>query len=173
MKILMQEVDSKTVWGKSMRSNKHKMSQKNLPEGNIFSELLKENFVPLLSSAISRSAYWQVGGIDSDLKQAEDYDLFIKISRDFKVRAVQEVVCTYRVHQLNLSHIQLEDDYKESISIVSKYMPSDEAKKGIRSHQNAYGVYEIRMGNILWGFKRIFFHGKFLTLICKTIQRLQ
>lgn len=161
-----------TAWVRSMRSYKYKRNRQRLPEGNIFFKLLKENFVPLLSSAVSRSAYWQVGGINPELKQAEDYDLFIKISKDFKVRAVQEIVCSYRVHRLNITHVQLEDNYKEAISIVSQYMPIDNARKGIQSHQNAFAVYEIRMGDILGGLKRILFHGNLFLLMLIILKKL-
>jgi glycosyltransferase involved in cell wall biosynthesis len=162
-----------TAWVRTMRSsNKKKLSRQHLPEGNIFSKLLKENFVPLVSGVVSRSAYWQVGGIKPELKQAEDYDLFIKISKDFKVRAVQEIVCNYRVHQLNMTHSHLETNYKESISLVSKYLPIDSAKKGLQSHQNAYAVHEIRMGSIFGGLKRILFHGNLLILISIILKKL-
>ena len=168
MKMLLQEGSgSNTGWGKLMHAHKQGRIRQHLPEGNIFPELLKENFVPLLSCMVLRSAYWQSGGIDPKLKQAEDYDLFVKVSKDSRVRAVQEVVCSYRIHGSNLSHSQLEDNYREAISIVSKYLPGDDAKKGIRSHQTAFAVTQIRKGYILGGLRRLLFHGEALTLIRK------
>ena len=172
MRMLVEEGSSlNSGWGKGMQAYKRDRNRQRLPEGNIFPELLKENFVPLLSSVVRRSAYWQVGGIDPELKQAEDYDLFVKISKDFKVRAVQEIMCDYRVHDSNLSHGQLEDNYREAISIVSRYMPGGDASKGIRSHQTAFAAAEIRKGNILGGLRRLFLHGEALSLIRKTIRR--
>jgi len=172
MRMLMEKGSGlNTGWGKNMRVSKRDRSHKYLPEGDIFQELLKENFVPLLSSVVRRSAYWQVGGIDPELKQAEDYDLFVKISKDFRVRAVQEIVCDYRIHDSNLSHVQLEDNYREAISIVSRYMPGDDASNGIRSHQTAFAAAEIRKGDIFSGLRRLLFHGEALSLIRKAIRR--
>lgn len=162
-----------TVWGRFMRNYDRNRNKQYLPEGYIFSELLKENFVPLLSSIVRRSAFWHVGGIYPELKQAEDYDLFLKISKDFKVRSLQDILCIYRVHQSNLSNIQLEDDYKESISIVSQYLPSDNAKQGLKSHQNALAVYEIRMGRVFSGLIRILFHGGLLLLMHKIFKQIR
>jgi len=159
-----------TNWSSLMGNYKVNRRKKILPEGFIFSELLKENFIPLLSSIFSRAAFWKVGGIDPSLKQAEDYDLFLKLSKDFKVRSLQEVLCTYRVHQSNLSSVQLEDDYKESISIVSQYLPSYSAKQGLKFHHNALAIHEIRVGKVIRGLKRVLIHGSVFSLIHKIIR---
>jgi glycosyltransferase involved in cell wall biosynthesis len=74
----------------------------NLPEGDIFSELVsKGNFIPLLSVLIKREAFWKVGGIDNSFNQAEDYYIFVKISEKYQVRCVQNVCCKYRIHNFN------------------------------------------------------------------------
>ncbi len=172
MRMLLEEGDGlDTGWGKGMHAYERDRNRQHLPEGEVFPELLKENFIPLLSSVVRRSTYWQVAGIDPKLKQAEDYNLFVKISKDFKVRAVQEIVCVYRVHNSNLSHAQLEDNYREAISIVSRYLPGDDASKGIRSHQTAFAIAEIRKGDILGGVRRLLLHGEALLLVRKAIRR--
>jgi glycosyltransferase involved in cell wall biosynthesis len=174
MRILVEKGSGlNTGWGKGMYTyNKKGRDREYLLEGNVFSELLKKNFVPLLSCAVHRSAYWQVGGINSELRQAEDYDLFVKISKDFKVRAVQEVICSYRVHDSNLSHAQEEDSYREAIAIVRRYLPKKDARNGIRSHQNAYAVSQIRKGDVLSGLMRLLFHGNILLTVRKMIVRI-
>lgn len=141
-----------------------------LPEGNIFPDLLKENFVPLLSGMVRRSAYWSVGGIDPVFRQAEDYDLFVKISKVFAARVVQEKVCTYRIHGSNLSHAQAEDNYWEAIAIVSRYLPMPEAQRGIRSHQTSFAADEIRQGRILDGLKRVMARGDVALFTSKLVK---
>jgi glycosyltransferase involved in cell wall biosynthesis len=172
MRILTDERSSlDTEWSNNMSNYTRHRKWEHLLEGDVFSELLKENFIPLVSSVVLRSAYWQVGGIDEKLKQAEDYDLFIKISKDFKVRAVQEIVCDYRVHDSNLSNVQLADNFKEAISIVSRYMPSSDASKGIRSHQTAFAAVEIRGGKIISGIVRLLIYGNLYSLMSKAFHR--
>lgn len=95
-----------------------------LPSGNIFNLLLFECFIPLPSVMIRRSLYNQVGGINSTLEVAEDYDIFLKIARISNVCAVNEVLGVYRVHDSNMSHVSVEKTFDESIEIVKEYFPS-------------------------------------------------
>lgn len=157
----------KTGWGRRQQNYIHEKKWHHFPEGNIFSPLLKENFVPLVSAVARRSAYQAVGGIDPALTQSEDYDLFLKISKDFKARAVQEAVCVYRVHGSNLSHSQVRKNYEEAVTIVSRYLPEDEARQGIRSHQTAFAANEIREGHIAGGLKRLLLYGDVLLFMSK------
>ena len=172
MRILLDQANADTNWGRGISTHARYRNLQQLPEGNVFSELLKENFIPLLSAVVRRLAYWQVGGIDPTLKQAEDYDLFLKISKEFKVRAVHEIVCDYRVHDSNLSHIQMEENYTESIAIVNQYIPSINAIDGIRSHQTAYAVYKIKNGFIVSGIRDLILRGSLNFLIRKTVLKI-
>lgn len=166
---LVEEGGLETRMGRAMQAYERGRTQRRLPEGNIFPDLLKGNFLPLLSGVVRRSAYWSVGGIDSAFTQAEDYDLFVKISRAFKVRAVQKVVCSYRIHGSNLSHTQAEDNYQEAMAIVGRYLPAPEAKVGLRWHQTYFAASEIRQGRILAGLRRLRVHGDILLFISKSV----
>ncbi len=169
--ILLEESGRQTGLGRRMEAFRQRRAQRRLPEGNIFPDLLKWNFVPLLTSVVRRSAYWSVGGIDPIFKLGEDYDLFVKISKVYKARAVQKAVCSYRVHCSNQSHKAV-DGYLEVLTIVSRYLPIAEAKVGIR-HQLIYlAVEEIRQGLILRGIMRIL-RGDMLLFVLKLAQFVQ
>jgi len=118
---------------------------------------------------VRRSAYWSVGGIDPVFRQAEDYDIVVKISRIFKVRAIQDIVCHYRMHDSNLSHMQVQDNFIESISIVSRYLPDPNAKISIRWYQTCLAVEEMRQGRIIDGLKRLLIKGDLFLFINKSI----
>lgn len=171
MRLWIQEEGLKSEWGRSMGAYRQQSATR-LPEGDIFPELLRNNFVPLLSSIVRRSAYWSVGGIDPTFKQAEDYDLFVKISDQFKVRAVQEDICCYRVHDTNLSHAQMMDGYQEAIEIVSRYLPAKEARSAIRIHQTLFAVSEIKRGGLVRGAKRLLLHGDAYFLVHKVAKHI-
>ena len=75
-----------------------------LPEGDIFSELFRSAcFIAMSSAVLRRSAVEEVGGIPEWVEIAPDYYLYIAIARRYPARAVQEVVCWYRMHGSNLS----------------------------------------------------------------------
>jgi glycosyltransferase involved in cell wall biosynthesis len=159
---LMEDGGLDTKMGKAIQAYERAWAKRPLPEGNIFPDLLKGNFVPMVSGVVRRSAYWSVGGIDPVFKQAEDYDLFVKISRTFKARAVQESVCIYRVHGSNQSHALEAQAYQEAIAIVGRYLSLPEARLAMRCHQTYLAVYEIRQGRIIPGLKRFLIYGDIL-----------
>lgn len=81
-----------------------KWDKPDLPDGNVFNELLNEDFIPLLSAVFRKEAFAQCGGIPKFYKACEDYYLFLGISKKWEVLALQEFCCYYRWHETNLSH---------------------------------------------------------------------
>jgi glycosyltransferase involved in cell wall biosynthesis len=117
---LVEESGNKSFMAKSIKKNYYP-KRKNLPSGNIFNELLYDCFIPLPSVLIKRDLFEKVGGIDSSLKVAEDYDIFLKIANISYVKAIDEILCKYRVHGNNLSHANIEKTFEESINLVQSY----------------------------------------------------
>jgi glycosyltransferase involved in cell wall biosynthesis len=120
-KFLVESSGSETHMAKSIKNNAFYPKRKNLPSGDIFNDLLYECFIPLPSVLIRKDLFFRVGGINSNLKVAEDYDIFLKISQISNSLAIDRVLCEYRVHSNNLSHHNIEVTFKESIELVSGY----------------------------------------------------
>lgn len=178
MEILVENEARKTSMGRSAFAARCHGANKALPEGDIFAALLQENIVPQPTAMVRRSVYQSVGGVDQGLKHAWDYDLFVKISRVSRVRAVQETVSVYRIHGTNLSHTQTAINYGETIAIISRYLPSPEAQRGMRSQQTTFAVNEMRQGHVLDGLRRVvirgdlaLFSGKFMKYIWRYFVR--
>lgn len=169
---LIEESGLNTGLGIRLKACEQEGEQENLPEGNIFPSLLKKNFVSFVSGMVRRSAYWSVGGIDPTLKQSEDYDLFLKISRGFNARAVQEMVCRYRIHNSNLTHTQEWNNYQENITIVSQYLPFREAMQGVQINQSYLSAVEIKQGRIFKGIGRLLVHGDILLFLNRSARRI-
>lgn len=112
-----------------------------LPEGNIFSYLLLENFVPQPSATIRRSIYLAVGGVNPTFRHCWDYDLWLKTCKEFRARAIQEVCCNYRIHDNNLSHVQVEASCLEKIVILKQYLHEPNAARGISSVKASYAKF--------------------------------
>lgn len=168
MRIELEALD--TPLGRSALAVNPNRRMHSLPEGNVFAELLNEDFIPQPSAMVRRSAYEAVGGIDDSLRHAWDYDLFVKIARGYKVRAVQSVICTYRVHASNLSHSQAEHSYREAIEIVHRYLPAIEARQGLRSHQTHFAAYQIWQGSLWQGTMRLLFKGNISLFAWKVVR---
>lgn len=66
------------------------------PEGDVFWELLEDNFIPMPSVLARKSALLDVGGFNTSLSLVEDWDMWLRISERYLVAAVEEPVAIYR-----------------------------------------------------------------------------
>jgi glycosyltransferase involved in cell wall biosynthesis len=70
-----------------------------------YEALLISNFIEMISSVLfRRSVFEEVGGFDPELRVAEDYELYLRIAREFPVCCHSTVVAEYRQHRANASH---------------------------------------------------------------------
>jgi glycosyltransferase involved in cell wall biosynthesis len=106
--------------------------QKKLATGEIFGELVKSNFIPFVSALVSKKKYYEVGGFPISYVNSTDYDLFLKLSFNYYVLAVDEVLCKYREHGDNRSHSQYVIGAKEALESVYSFLPDRRAKNGLR-----------------------------------------
>ncbi|WP_415397887.1 glycosyltransferase [Sulfurimonas sp. CS5] len=151
---LVTDSGNKTHMAKRIKKNYYP-KRKSLPIGEIFSELLYDCFIPLPSVLIRKDLFFQVGGIDGTLKVAEDYDIFLKIANISKVAAVESVLCKYRVHDNNLSHSNMQETFEESIQLIKKYLPDDNANSALLDWKAKYILSLLRQKRILEGLSKI------------------
>jgi glycosyltransferase involved in cell wall biosynthesis len=157
-------------WSNRMIKNKNNLTN-SLPEGEIFDKLLQHNFIPLLTAIFRRDLFSQIGGISEHMEIAEDYDLFVKLSRLTRACVVREVVAYYRVHENNLSIGRQEQDFSETIEIVSRYLPLDGAIQALKVHHSFRSIQQIRDGEILKGFYRFLSNGSLRSLFLLFLKR--
>lgn len=82
------------------------LDHKEMPEGNIFSVLLEANFIPAMSTLIRRSVYARVGNYDERLVY-EDWDMWLRISRQFRFTYSTYVSAKYRIVSSSLTRAVL------------------------------------------------------------------
>ncbi|HEU4870282.1 MAG TPA: glycosyltransferase family A protein, partial [Pyrinomonadaceae bacterium] len=66
------------------------------PQGDIFWELLEDNFIPMPSVLARKATLLDAGGFNTDLKLIEDWDMWLRLSEYFPVAAIAEPVAIYR-----------------------------------------------------------------------------
>ena len=66
------------------------------PQGDVFWELLEDNFIPMPSVLARKSDLLDAGGFNTALPLIEDWDLWLRISERFLVAAVEEPVAIHR-----------------------------------------------------------------------------
>jgi glycosyltransferase involved in cell wall biosynthesis len=173
MRVLLDHGGRLGRWEKGMRRYATRTRLPRLPEGRIFAELLKSDFIPLPSAVVRREAYRSVHGIDPSYRYAEDFDLFVKIAQTYKVRAVQDVVCRYRVHGGNSTPALLETGFEESLSVVKRYLPSPLARRAIHFHHTVHAVRLLKSGKIVSGLHELMADGSLGALWGEGVKRVR
>ena len=71
---------------------------------DFYTALLQRNLIGMQSTVLyPRDILQRVGGFDEQLGSCEDYDLYLRITRDFPAHRHGEVVAEYRRHGQNMS----------------------------------------------------------------------
>jgi glycosyltransferase involved in cell wall biosynthesis len=119
-----------------------------LPEGDILAELLGRGcFIAMSSALIRRSAVNELGGIPADVRIIPDYYLYLAVCRKYQARAVQEVVCRYRVHPKNMTRIYRRESLEETLTLIenwSKRVPPETLAKRHTGISTALALEELR-----------------------------
>lgn len=168
---LLEQDGLATAWGQKLAKVSSARNFE-LPQGRIFAQMMRANHVPLVAALVRRSALMAIGGIGPSLKQAEDYELFVKVAHDYTVAAVDEELCQFRVHQNNWSHSQAEISYTESISIVERYLPDPAAKAGLAIWQANYAGYLLTKGRLREAWKQIVKSGRYGYFVGRCVSKV-
>jgi glycosyltransferase involved in cell wall biosynthesis len=122
-------------------------SRKEFRSSSHYEALLVSNFIEMISSVLfRRSVFEAVGGFDTQLRVAEDYELYLRIARDFPVCCHTAVVAEYRQHKSNVSHnselmltLTLQVLKREARHISGDIRRLDAFLEGLRSWRKRYG----------------------------------
>jgi glycosyltransferase involved in cell wall biosynthesis len=122
-----------------------------LPCGMVFDKLAKEDFIPFLSAIVERKKFFKCGGFPPHLKHSTDYWIFLRLTHDYPVYAIQDVCCRNRIHTNNLSSsIALrKTGLLEGIEVLSFYLPEEAAKIGIKYNYVYLSVLYLKSFNLL------------------------
>lgn len=71
-----------------------------LESGNYYDSLLRENFIPAMSCLLKSSILKNIGGWDESLT-FEDYDMWLRLSKDYNFIYDNFISCSYRLHSTN------------------------------------------------------------------------
>jgi len=75
---------------------------KGAPEGNIFEDLLTDNFIPAMSILLRMDCYKAIGNFDEQLVY-EDYDMWLRLSKKYKFLYSDYRSVKYRIKDKSLS----------------------------------------------------------------------
>ena len=86
-----------------------------------FEELLERNSIPLPTVMVRRQCLEKVGGFDETLGFVEDYDLWLRISKQFAIDFLPETLAIYHYHGANMS-LKWFELHQNSIRVFDKLL---------------------------------------------------
>jgi len=99
-----------------------------LPCGKIFNYLAKDYFIIISGLMIKKKIFNQIGYFNHNFNIIGDFDLVMKLSKDYKAHAINEPLIYYRYHKNNFSNLNSEmffnefcEWYKNNIKLNDKY----------------------------------------------------
>ena len=113
--------------------------------GDIFLHLLKVNFIPAMSALVRRSCYDKVGLYDEELS-FEDWDMWLRIAREYQFQYMPHVVAYYRIHENSFTSRRRQQMLESSLKLLQKHRGlSHSADQLIAAHtrQFAESLYQI------------------------------
>jgi len=116
-------------------------------DGNHYQQLLQRNYIgPPAVVMYKRDVFDSVGPLDEHASPADDYELYLRIARDFPIHCHHEVIVEYRLHSTNTSH---DYDYmlKQALRVLHaqrRYVKGNAAyrrslKVGVKNARQGYG----------------------------------
>lgn len=143
-----------------------------LPEGDIFAELFTNScFIAMSSAVFRRSAIQEIGGIPESISIIPDYYLYTAIARRFRVAAVQEVVCRYRMHSGNASRVTAIKVHEEALRLMDMWQCAVDPEILARCkqrHSTAIALAEMREPRTLFpGIWRLLRDGSVLSQLLR------
>ena len=104
------------------RDYDHAHEYQPLPEGDVFSQLFTDScFIAMSSAMFRRSAIESIGGIPYEIRIIPDYYLYVAVARKCRARAVQQVVCRYRMHADSMSHTSALEMHHEVLWLIDRW----------------------------------------------------
>lgn len=122
--------------------------QDKLKTGNIHAELLKRNFIDLCAAVVRRKCFYVSGMFDEELPCYQDWELWIRFSRDFEFYFLDEVHATAY--------------YSEDSISINPYKQIDALRQILQKHQSDFSVHKkiyskqlIYLGHLLCSYENI------------------
>jgi glycosyltransferase involved in cell wall biosynthesis len=104
------------------------------PEGLIFKDLLKGNFIPAMVTMTKTEILQKLGGFDENLK-VEDYDMWLRISRNYHFLYEKNAFAYYRILPNSLIRRIGARKYEDWIDMYLKHKDAEPAAFSIVKEQ--------------------------------------
>ena len=100
----------------------HRHEFEPLPEGAILDRLFIDAcFIAMSSAMFRRSALTEIGSIPLNIHMSPDYFMYLGVMQRYKARAVQDVICYYRIHDNNMTPRTFKAIHSECLWLIDRW----------------------------------------------------
>ena len=104
------------------KQDKRRERKSPFKKGYVYNELLKKNFIGSTSNPLlKRACIDRVGYFDIDLRSSQDYDLWLRLAKQYAVNYIEKPLLFYHIH----NNARITTDFDKQISgkerIIEKY----------------------------------------------------
>jgi len=94
--------------------------------GWIYTTLLLDNVIHVITAMIRRSVIEKVGNFDESLRTGEDYDFWLRVSRQFRADKFDRTLAYYRMHAASTTQVPRKEnnEYKVLLKTLAAYGPA-------------------------------------------------
>jgi glycosyltransferase involved in cell wall biosynthesis len=131
-------------------------------EGAIYKYLLFENIIDATSSVlIKREVFDKIGLFDETFKQCEDWDMWLRIAKDYYIYHVKDYLVRYREHESRLSSRNEEAFFYETAVLKKALSTAPPGISSVDVHASSYinrSIVYFSFGNYQ-EFRKMFIKG--------------
>ena len=98
--------------------------------------LLRNNVILHPATFVRRSAFYAVGGFDTGLKYAMDYDLWLRLAKAGAPVVIDQILTCFRVHSGSLSSVNRISAFEEEYLVRKRYL-------GHRFSRGFHSLYQL------------------------------
>jgi glycosyltransferase involved in cell wall biosynthesis len=143
-----------------------------LPEGDIFTQLFADAcFIAMSSAVLRRAAVEEAGSIPPAIEVTPDYYFYAAIASQYQARAVQDVVCRYRLHPGSMSHSHRLRLFQEPLWLINRWADCLDPKVVAyrrMTYSTALALEELRSGKTFGvGIRRLWSQGSLPWLLSR------
>lgn len=107
--------------------------------GSQYHRLLKQNFIGSNSFVlVDKEKFYMVGKYDESLLSNQDYDLFIRLSKDYEIDFIDEVLVNYYIHEGERISTNAEKQLQGRLALYDKYLPE------LKKDKDLYTIWNIK-----------------------------
>lgn len=104
------------------KHNKRREHNGSFIKGNVYNELLSDNIIGSTSNPlIKRECIDSIGYFDTDLQSSQDYDLWLRLAKEYPVSYVNKPLLNYHSHDNERISTNLDKQISGKERIIEKY----------------------------------------------------